>query len=134
MFIYIHRHCRRGVQCTHPTANAEGDVFPIGKLELEIRARDGRENFKHFVGGTAGGGPVAVRDEAEPGLHQLGTPRSARGGYISFEVRGILLTECPFCSTRLTNIRGDYPLVCEGVQLSYTEAPLLSRLVHVRAL
>lgn len=74
----IQRLQRRGVQCTHPTANAEGDVFPIGKLELEIRARDGRENFKHFVGGTAGGGPVAVRDEAEPGLHQLGTPRSAR--------------------------------------------------------
>ncbi len=28
---------------------AEGDVLPVGQLQLEIHARDGKENFEHFA-------------------------------------------------------------------------------------
>ncbi|KAN0138455.1 hypothetical protein V8E53_003918 [Lactarius tabidus] len=31
------------------TANAERDVLPVGQLQFEIHARDGRENFEYFA-------------------------------------------------------------------------------------
>ncbi|KAN0138449.1 Methyltransferase domain containing protein [Lactarius tabidus] len=39
---------------TFLTANAERDVLPVGQLQFEIHARDGRENFEYFA-------PVGLR-------------------------------------------------------------------------
>ncbi|KAH9061813.1 hypothetical protein EDB83DRAFT_2386220 [Lactarius deliciosus] len=74
-------------------AAAEGDVLPVGQLQLEIHAREGHENFEYFArwcGAAGGGGPQAVLDGAEPGVHQpVRGVRPELAEVCRFEVRGL---------------------------------------------
>ncbi|KAN0138450.1 Methyltransferase domain containing protein [Lactarius tabidus] len=85
---------------TFLTANAERDVLPVGQLQLEIHARDGRENFEYFARWRAALEAAGLRPFwTEPNLVCVNLVRGVRPE----------LSEYSFI-----NIRGDHALVNEA--------------------
>ena len=61
------------------SAHAESDVLPVGQLQLEIHARDGRENFEYFSRWWATLEAAGLRPFwTEPNLVYINIVRGAR--------------------------------------------------------
>jgi hypothetical protein len=85
---------------TFLSAHAEGDVLPVGQLQLEIHARDGHENFEYFSRWWATLEAAGLRPFwTEPNLVYINIVRGVRPE----------LAEYSFM-----NIRGNHALVNEA--------------------
>jgi hypothetical protein len=95
-------------------------VFPVGQLQLEIHARDGRENFEYFARWWAALESAGLRPFwTEPNLVYINLVRGARpelaeAGHQFAPSPGFMLTESSLLQYSFINIRGDHALVNEA--------------------
>ncbi|KAH9002034.1 methyltransferase domain-containing protein, partial [Lactarius hatsudake] len=84
----------------HTTSAAEGDVLPVGQLQLEVHGREVHENFEYFARWWASLEAAGLRPFFEPNLVYINLVRGVRPE----------LAEYSFI-----NIRGNHALVNEAL-------------------